>query len=125
MSEAAHSDVKLPLLVIIDAGGGEVQGMERIEPSKPSNENNNGFLLSLCISCSRGQPASDESEFLKDLLDEGQGMFAKNQTLRSAIEYAVQQSLSRDQIPTTFLPEIIPKDLCLRPDPTVPTDAGK
>eukprot|EP00960_Hanusia_phi_P003503 103868-Hanusia_phi.AAC.1 len=124
MSEAAHSDVKLPLLVIIDACRDEVQGIERIEPSKPSNENT-GFLLSLCLSCSRGQQASDDSEFLKDLLDEEQGMFAKNQTLRSAIDYAVVQSLSRDQIPTTFLPVIIPKDLCLRPDPTVATDAGK
>eukprot|EP00960_Hanusia_phi_P003902 114829-Hanusia_phi.AAC.1 len=112
-----------PLLLIIDACRDPVQGLERTEPNL--NNRNMRTTLSLILSCKRGQQASDESAFLKDLLDVELGMFAQNQKLTQAIDHAVRISRTREQQVITLCTEHIPDGLCIRSDPTVARDIGQ
>ncbi|EKX34931.1 hypothetical protein GUITHDRAFT_146844 [Guillardia theta CCMP2712] len=126
---AQNSDRIPPLLVIIDACRNSKRsawmGMERLEHEGSSLIQR--MRVSLCLSCSRGQQASDESAFLEDLLDSEQGMFAQNRRLKLAIEYAVRMSYDREQgkygqYARTLCTELIPDKLCLRNDKTVAAD---
>ncbi|EKX36371.1 hypothetical protein GUITHDRAFT_117482 [Guillardia theta CCMP2712] len=109
-----------PLIVIIDACRDEVQGRERIE-SEITNRTRS-MKVSLFLSCSRGQRADDESAFLRDLLDKEDGMFARNMRLKQAIQHAMLESRRREQVAVSFCTELIPEDLCIRPEPTVLRD---
>eukprot|EP00960_Hanusia_phi_P068228 766791-Hanusia_phi.AAC.3 len=111
-----------PLLVIIDACRNSVHGVERIEPSWSSRGR---MSLSLCLSCSRGQEAKDESEFLTDLLDKELGMFAQNRPLRQAIDHAVNMSRHRDQKARTLCTEYILDGFCIRRNGVVAVDIGR
>eukprot|EP00960_Hanusia_phi_P073512 768029-Hanusia_phi.AAC.2 len=120
--KGAGSDLKdfPPVLVIIDACRTPVQGLETNEPDK-SNATRR-IRLSLCLSCSRSQEAPDESDFLKDLLDDELGMFAQNRRLRDAMDHAVRQSFTREEHAIDLNTALIPHGFCIRVDQTVAAD---